>query len=503
MHKYLFTILTLCTFPSFNFAIGAEMSEDNSHNIEYKKCLNAFFQQGLVGKELTDLLEKDTLSVKILKCLFANTYWEDYGFPFRNGRLLDRKWVVRIRDHLPKPNDDLENTALEWIKNKMLNTLLKNGPKVSLYFLGSPSNGRIFRVCWPNYYPGIYPPKNPDIPYRLCEEAIENWEVSELQKSEYVFGSLLQSFMTGLSYLIKISAIMGDSIPYGVEELQAGRFLNTPVAPRGRALGIGFVGLADDASALYWNPAGLALLKYSEILVSYQIIPDSTWQIPELPLNYISKGVWNGIFTFPWGEHGTVGVGGTYSTAKNIASTRIPSIFNMHEVSMTIGVGQVFPHGLRLGGSIKLLIQQIDTYHKNSLTMDLGTIYPLIIFGREVRMGISTQNVLGTRAAYEKIEQALPTKCRFGIAVPRFFSFMNIMVGIESEIRQPRNIHGALGCEIECFRANNKLQLSISNMGLAVGIEHGLSLLATNVKLSLAYQLWSNDFIQIGLSTSF
>ena len=42
--------------------------------------------------------------------------------------------------------------------------------------------------------------------------------------------------------------------------LSAATFLSIEVGPRSKAMGGAFVGVADDVSAIYWNPAGLAKL---------------------------------------------------------------------------------------------------------------------------------------------------------------------------------------------------------------------------------------------------
>jgi hypothetical protein len=40
--------------------------------------------------------------------------------------------------------------------------------------------------------------------------------------------------------------------------------------PRAAAMGEGFIGLSDDATACYWNPAGLAQLNNFETFLSHQ-----------------------------------------------------------------------------------------------------------------------------------------------------------------------------------------------------------------------------------------
>jgi len=57
-----------------------------------------------------------------------------------------------------------------------------------------------------------------------------------------------------------------------------GWFESSEVGPRALALGGAFVSVADDPSAVYWNPAGLVQLRRHEVLLSF----DRTADLPEL-----------------------------------------------------------------------------------------------------------------------------------------------------------------------------------------------------------------------------
>ena len=75
-------------------------------------------------------------------------------------------------------------------------------------------------------------------------------------------------FMTWtLILLISVSGFPKE--PYRVGTTAA-PFLEIGIGSSGIALGDAYVASVQDMSAIYWNPAGLAMLKSSEVLFMYQ-----------------------------------------------------------------------------------------------------------------------------------------------------------------------------------------------------------------------------------------
>ena len=54
-------------------------------------------------------------------------------------------------------------------------------------------------------------------------------------------------------------------------------FLNVGVGARGLGMGGAYTALADDANALYWNPAGLSKLEKREFTASHAELFENTW----------------------------------------------------------------------------------------------------------------------------------------------------------------------------------------------------------------------------------
>src|SRR5262249_228129 len=70
---------------------------------------------------------------------------------------------------------------------------------------------------------------------------------------------------------LALSAILFTCPPAGLAraDKSAGGFLRVPAGARAVGMGGAFVALADDGSAPFWNPAGLALLGAREILYQH------------------------------------------------------------------------------------------------------------------------------------------------------------------------------------------------------------------------------------------
>src|SRR3954470_16143216 len=76
-----------------------------------------------------------------------------------------------------------------------------------------------------------------------------------------------------------------DNTAFGTSSAE---FLLLGAGARGAALGGSFAAIANDASALYWNPAGVALVSRSEALIStYRYVADTrySWAGIALPLS--------------------------------------------------------------------------------------------------------------------------------------------------------------------------------------------------------------------------
>jgi len=198
-------------------------------------------------------------------------------------------------------------------------------------------------------------------------------------------------------------------------------FLLIPAGVRANGMGDAFVALADDASAVYWNPAGLGFQKGREILILH-----SNW-LPQLASDLFYDFVAyrhhvNGI--------GTFGGGVTYLNMgeQYVTTERGPEIidkFTAYDIAAIGSFGTLINENLALGLNMKIIRSFLAPYGAGgekgkglawSFGVDIGVLYKAP-FAKGLNFGACLSN-LGPKIAYIDVNQASPqpTNLRVGVA---------------------------------------------------------------------------------------
>ncbi len=172
--------------------------------------------------------------------------------------------------------------------------------------------------------------------------------------------------------------------------VRAAEFLTIPVGARGIALGSAYAAVADDISAIWWNPAGLGFLEKRELMVT---VVDYTL---DLTYSYVAGAV-------PIAD-GEVTVGGFFGYL-NIPEMEITSItspngtgrfFNAYDFQMGGSLAYNFSDRFVGGISAKYIHQDMfSNISGNAFAIDAGAIYHTDLMDREIRFAFAIQN-LGT-----------------------------------------------------------------------------------------------------------
>ncbi|MGD8782199.1 MAG: PorV/PorQ family protein [Ignavibacteria bacterium] len=162
----------------------------------------------------------------------------------------------------------------------------------------------------------------------------------------------------------------------------AGSFLAIDIGPRGTGMGSAFVSIADDATAMYWNPAGIANVENFETTFL-----NSKW-IADLSLNYAGA-------VLSLGNFGTLGVNATFLTMDEIERTTIASpdgtgeLFDAGSYAFGISYARQLTDQFAIGFNAKYINERLYHSNANGFALDVGAIFRTNFNGLTLGMSIS------------------------------------------------------------------------------------------------------------------
>jgi len=181
-----------------------------------------------------------------------------------------------------------------------------------------------------------------------------------------------------------------DNTPYGTT---AAEFLLFGAGARGTALGTAFAAIATDVSALYYNPAGIALMPRAGAMVgTYDYVASTRYS-------------WGGI-AFPFGG-GSRSVGiqvGTFGfkdqpvyTAEQPEGTG--SVYSVSQTVAGITFAQNFSDRFSAGITAKGVFDNLGEASGNAFAVDFGTNFHAQLSGHPIKFSFVVSN-LGTNLSY-------------------------------------------------------------------------------------------------------
>lgn len=148
------------------------------------------------------------------------------------------------------------------------------------------------------------------------------------------------------------------------------QFLQIPVGARSEAMGGAVVGLADDASAIFWNPAGIVKVKNVQAHFSY--------------MNWFDLFDFNAAsIVYNAGDLGTFGASMVMLTSDEmeITTEEEPNgtgrFFDAGDLALGISYAKYLTDRFNVGITIKYVNQQIWNESASGFAFDIGTQYRL------------------------------------------------------------------------------------------------------------------------------
>ena len=182
-------------------------------------------------------------------------------------------------------------------------------------------------------------------------------------------------------------------------------FLDIGVGARAAGMGGAYTALADDANALYWNPAGLARMEKREASVSHAELGQSTRHDFMAYAHPAAQGTFAGAFTYL--SQGSIE--GRDSLGRPTAG------FNASDSAVTVAYGRKTELA-DLGLSVKYLRSHIGSAEAQGAALDLGARRELEGLGDgKLALGVALRN-LGSGLKYDRERNDLPLRLALGAA---------------------------------------------------------------------------------------
>ena len=183
-------------------------------------------------------------------------------------------------------------------------------------------------------------------------------------------------------------------------------FLKIGVGARAVAMGNAYVGMVDDESAIYYNPAGMLGLSGYALSSGYHNY------LADIQGGYLSA-------VLPWGEKRKVGFAINYlnfgDTPLTDKSGEVLGNFGGGDLALSAAFAQPVSERLYFGLGTKFIVETIDSFSSTGLALDIGFQYNLP--DEHTRLGLSATN-LGFQLSglSEEHKDPLPIMIKAGVA---------------------------------------------------------------------------------------
>lgn len=184
-------------------------------------------------------------------------------------------------------------------------------------------------------------------------------------------------------------------------------FLRIGQGARGVAMGGAYTAVVNDATSLYWNPAGLGYVRASQMTFQHNSY------IADINQNYFAMA-----FPTHWG---TFGVGANMLSIDDIERTTLSSgqagqvlgFFGARDIALDMGWGAEMLNGVSLGLTGRFISSRIADQGGTALTGDFGIQFRPI---ENWSIGAALKN-FGTGIKYISVKEPLPRSVRVGTAL--------------------------------------------------------------------------------------
>lgn len=241
-------------------------------------------------------------------------------------------------------------------------------------------------------------------------------------------------------------------------------FLKLGVGARPMGMGGAYVALANDPTAVYWNPAGLGGAEGAQVTVMHnEWIQDFRQEFAA-----VSRSVGSGTLG--------LGISGFYTSELESRDDvgNLIGHFGFNDLAVTGAYAHRFGGSTTGGIGVKFIREMIDQENATAVAFDLGGRVALGSSG--LSLGAALQN-LGGDATFRSVSFPLPRTIRAGAALTRSIASLSGKGVLSAEVRNARGdgTRESVGGEFEykeriALRAGAKFGYDDEKMAFGLGL---------------------------------
>ncbi len=199
-----------------------------------------------------------------------------------------------------------------------------------------------------------------------------------------------------------------------------------------------YTALGDDAYSIEYNPAGLAKIQATQVLLSHL---DS---LADISYEYV-------VFATAWGAENAAAIGFTYRYMPPIDNNNGNIPATSQDMLGSFSYARKLGDNIRLGASLKYLQSNLGPFNASSVMGDAGIQMDRLPLG--LKAGLAIQN-FGTAMTFDPASNAdpLPLFIRFGVGIHQVFEGQrDFNAGIEVFKPSDQDIKMGFGAEAWLF----------------------------------------------------
>jgi hypothetical protein len=288
--------------------------------------------------------------------------------------------------------------------------------------------------------------------------------------------------------------------------ISTAEFLKIGVGSRASAMGDAFVAVANDASALYWNPAGLVQFKNDQLLFSHNM-----WVVD---INHDFVGA-----VYHMDETNAFGISFTSLSMQDMPVTTefqpfgTGDYFGFGDIALAVTYSRKMTEQFSFGGTVRYIEETLDKLKMRGVMIDLGTYYWTGLGTTRFAVAVSNFGnqlapdgqvvLIGKRSVSQWQAFSPPTVFRIGFAMEPYQDEIN-KVTASIQLNHPNDNSENLSTGVEYswnntffLRGGYKFNVDEQNYSFGAGVYLPVSI--ANVTVDYAY----SNFVRLGTAHRF